>query len=311
MYRLGPEGMKGGAEDDWAPHRDLLADDGTLELVFGGFLIRGAGDRVILVDGGVGPPAARHRGDRRSPAREPGRRSGVAPGDVTDVLFTHLHFDHIGWASSTACPRSRTRPTAATGATGTTSTAPTRTPPPGSPAIEPRLEPWDTDTTLAPGVDTRLAPGHTPGSTLLVLSSGDERALLLGDVVHCAVELVDDDWGGVVRRRPGDWRSAPATRSPGSSREPTCPWPPRTSPGCGSAGCSPGQGTSAIRVRLTRLTADEKDLRWKDGSSGEGRDGHRRGTGHGRRDRAALRAEGARTTLVDVLDDRGEAPRRS
>ena len=41
------------------------------------------------------------------------------------------------------------------------------------------------------------APGHTPGSTIVVLSSGDARALLLGDVVHCPVELLDDEWAGV------------------------------------------------------------------------------------------------------------------
>ena len=26
-------------------------------------------------------------------------RYGVQPDDVTDVLFTHLHFDHVGWAT--------------------------------------------------------------------------------------------------------------------------------------------------------------------------------------------------------------------
>ena len=52
-YQTGPAGLKGGAAADWEPHQDLL-DDGMVEFVFGGFLIRGAGDRVMLVDGGVG-----------------------------------------------------------------------------------------------------------------------------------------------------------------------------------------------------------------------------------------------------------------
>jgi glyoxylase-like metal-dependent hydrolase (beta-lactamase superfamily II) len=42
-----------------------------------------------------------------------------------------------------------------------------------------------------------VAPGHTPGSTIMVISSGTERALLLGDVVHCPVELLDDEWAGM------------------------------------------------------------------------------------------------------------------
>ena len=29
---------------------------------------------------------------------------GVTPDDVTDVLFTHLHFDHIGWATVDGVP---------------------------------------------------------------------------------------------------------------------------------------------------------------------------------------------------------------
>ena len=40
--------------------------------------------------------------------------------------------------------------------------------------------------------------GHTPGSTVVVLSSGTQRALLLGDVIHCPVELLDDEWAGMA-----------------------------------------------------------------------------------------------------------------
>src|SRR5438128_1038732 len=36
-----------------------------------------------------------------------------------------------------------------------------------------------------------------PGSTVVVVSSGDRRALRLGDVVHCPVELVDDEWAAL------------------------------------------------------------------------------------------------------------------
>ena len=60
-----------------------------------------------------------------------------------------------------------------------------------------RFETWTGDGPILPGVDARSAPGHTPGSTVVVLSSGAERALLLGDVVHCPVELVDDEWDGI------------------------------------------------------------------------------------------------------------------
>jgi glyoxylase-like metal-dependent hydrolase (beta-lactamase superfamily II) len=57
-----------------------------------------------------------------------------------------------------------------------------------------RLEPFSGDETVLPGIDVRGAPGHTPGSTIVVVSSGTERAVLVGDVVHCPIELTESDW---------------------------------------------------------------------------------------------------------------------
>jgi glyoxylase-like metal-dependent hydrolase (beta-lactamase superfamily II) len=196
-YQTGPDGLKGGDEADWAPHRDLL-DDGKVEFVFGGFLVRGADDRVLLVDGGVGatPDPQYQLGGGQLLANL--ASVGVGPEDVTDVLFTHLHFDHIGWASTDGVA---TFPNATYRCdrrdwdhfVGRDDFATARLTP-----VEDRFEPWDGDASMAPGVDVRLCAGHTPGSALVVLSSGDQRALLLGDVVHCAVELLDDEWAGVA-----------------------------------------------------------------------------------------------------------------
>ena len=122
---------------------------------------------------------------------------GVAADDVTDVVFTHLHFDHTGWATVDGAPvfRSATyRCDAADWAHFVPSDE--RATRKLSP-IESQLETWDGDGTLLPGVDVRRAPGHTPGSAVLVLSSGDARAVLLGDAVHCPVELVDDEWATI------------------------------------------------------------------------------------------------------------------
>jgi glyoxylase-like metal-dependent hydrolase (beta-lactamase superfamily II) len=197
MYRSGPEGYRGRDEGDWQPHRDLLDDQGRVELTFGGFLIRGAGDRLLLVDGGVGadPHPMGITGGRLLDSLA---GLGIAPDDVTDVVFTHLHFDHIGWASHqgrAVFPRAVYRCDVRDWQHfyGTDDDATERLAP-----IEAQVELWDGDVSLAPGVDTRRAAGHTPGSALVVLSSGSERALLLGDAVHCAVELLDDEWGGIA-----------------------------------------------------------------------------------------------------------------
>jgi glyoxylase-like metal-dependent hydrolase (beta-lactamase superfamily II) len=72
------------------------------------------------------------------------------------------------------------------------------TPPLGKlPPIVDRLELWDGEEVILPGMNTRPAPGHTPGSSLIVLSSGGERAMLLGDVVHCPAQLIETDWEGL------------------------------------------------------------------------------------------------------------------
>jgi len=60
-----------------------------------------------------------------------------------------------------------------------------------------RLELFDSDQSVAPGVSLLSTPGHTPGHNSVVISSGTERAIVLGDVVHCPVQLDEEEWGCV------------------------------------------------------------------------------------------------------------------
>jgi glyoxylase-like metal-dependent hydrolase (beta-lactamase superfamily II) len=85
----------------WAPHADLLDADGLLHVNFGGFLIR-TPEHMVVVDCGIGSGALPELGIGTLPDEL--RRAGVAPDDVTDVVFTHLHFDHVGWATDTRRP---------------------------------------------------------------------------------------------------------------------------------------------------------------------------------------------------------------
>src|SRR5579885_1390147 len=97
-------GGKGSAEADWSPHADLLGPDGMLEMCFGGFLVRGGplGERVVLVDCGAGEINRGMIVGGELPASM--AALGVGLEDVTDVVFTHLHFDHVGWASTDGRP---------------------------------------------------------------------------------------------------------------------------------------------------------------------------------------------------------------
>jgi glyoxylase-like metal-dependent hydrolase (beta-lactamase superfamily II) len=186
---------KGYDEADWDPYRYLLDSDNKMEMPMGGFLVL-AGDRNILVDAGI---ADLGFGPFSGGAMLGSLHAlGFSEDDITDVVLTHLHADHIGWTSqdgelvfSNATHRCDIRDWEHFQAADVG---------PGDPPrqrlapMEPRLETWEGSGSLFPGVDTMDAAGHTPGSTVIVLSSGTRRAMLLGDVVHCAVELLDDDW---------------------------------------------------------------------------------------------------------------------
>jgi glyoxylase-like metal-dependent hydrolase (beta-lactamase superfamily II) len=200
MMKAPATSFKGITDEQWAPHRRFLDADGMLEFALGGFLVRGPGDRLVLVDAGAGVSSGTIMGGS---ARYVGgdllkslAALSVRPEDITDVVFTHLHWDHVGWASQDGAvvfPRATYRCDARDWEHFRTTERVQALLGP----IEDRLTTWDGSGPLGPGIDAMSAPGHTPGSTIVVLSSGTARGLLLGDVVHCPVELLDDEWSGL------------------------------------------------------------------------------------------------------------------
>jgi glyoxylase-like metal-dependent hydrolase (beta-lactamase superfamily II) len=148
------------------------------------------------------------------------RSYGLGPEDVTDVLFTHLHLDHIGWASQEGkvvfpnatyrCDDADWEYWVADPTLGGTrkmysylQVQKDLMDPAGN-----QLETWDSDGPVLPGIDILRIPGHTPGSSMIVVSDGDQRAMLLGDVVHCAVELLEDEWDGYADVDPVQAKAA-------------------------------------------------------------------------------------------------------
>jgi glyoxylase-like metal-dependent hydrolase (beta-lactamase superfamily II) len=223
-----PTPMFNKTDQDWLQHSQFLDEDGMLPIEMGGFLVR-SGERLVLVDTGIGPHAAPERTGMfmRNLAA-----LGVPPSEITDVVLTHLHFDHLGWATdgerrlfdeaTYRCHEADweffmgTNPFDDSQAV---SLLGGRTSSELLPPILDRLETWREDRTILPGIDVRSAPGHTPGSTVIVISSGTERAMLLGDVVHCPAELLSDDWemiGDVDRQLAQRTREALAKELEGS-----------------------------------------------------------------------------------------------
>jgi glyoxylase-like metal-dependent hydrolase (beta-lactamase superfamily II) len=196
----------GGDAATWQQHRAYLRADGQWGFPMGGYLVR-TGDRLALIDVGYGPyyhPSIRSGGRLLASLAA----VGVHPGDVTDVLLTHLHPDHIGWVArdgKPVFPRASYRCHAADWAHFTSDKS-------GNPlaaplvhasgrgagaswldllaSVESRLEPWTSDGPLLVGVEVLHTPGHTPGSSTIVLLGG-QRTLLVGDAVHCPAQLTE------------------------------------------------------------------------------------------------------------------------
>jgi glyoxylase-like metal-dependent hydrolase (beta-lactamase superfamily II) len=174
----------------------------------GGYLVRN-GERTIVVDTGIGPNA-------KSPFVGGGFRSaltaaGVARADVTDVIFSHLHFDHIGWAAIDGRPyfpnatyrvdQRDWEHYCGSGPGMSELEGGFCHPETDAPAVRlapvaDRIEFFAGEQEIMPGLRALEASGHTPGETVLELVSDGEHGLLLGDLVHAQPELIDDNARG-------------------------------------------------------------------------------------------------------------------
>jgi len=182
---------------DFTAHPELLGEDGTVHIPIGCFLMR-SGDETILIDAGLGDfDVGWARGGELPGAL---REAGVAPEDIDVVVCTHLHLDHIGWLvvdDNPFFPKATVRygtadwqqfVTAAENASRGRHIMEVL-------AAADRLDPLDGDMVpIAEGITARHTPGHTPGHYGMVISSGQARAVILGDAVECPLQLEEPDF---------------------------------------------------------------------------------------------------------------------
>lgn len=176
-----------------------------IELAMRCLLLEGHGRRV-LVDVGVGdkfPPKLtdiyRIEHDRHTLAGALAA-AGLAPGDITDVVLTHLHFDHAGGATRRegerivpAFPRARCWVQAR-------NLENARRPNPRERAsymaenFEPLAEAgalgtWDGAGAPWPGVEIIPAQGHTRGQQLVRVAGGGAAVYFVADLIPTAAHV--------------------------------------------------------------------------------------------------------------------------
>ncbi|MBW8303088.1 MAG: MBL fold metallo-hydrolase [Brevundimonas sp.] len=181
--------------------------DGIIHLSIQPLLLR-TGDRVVLIDTGAGGQMGTENrlGASLSAA-------GVQPAQITDVLISHSHADHIGGLAGAegglAFPNAVIRMSAAEWADLQAN--------PGSlgpliEAMKPRVRTFEPGAEVAPGVTAVDLAGHTPGHTGYEIVSDGERLLYIGDAMHSSLisvqrpELVngwDSDSAAAIRTRQG------------------------------------------------------------------------------------------------------------
>lgn len=208
---------------DFGPHQELLGPDGMIDIPIGCFLVRTAG-RTVLVDAGIGPVTNPIFQGGELPGRL--EKAGVQRDDVDVVLCTHLHIDHTGWLvreEAPFFPNATVRFGSDDWGQFVTNADPSDLTRQALQILDAagRIEVIDGDGEVAPGISTLNAPGHTLGHTCFVVSSGTERALLLGDSVTCPVQLEEPDWQAMSdidpalaqRTRETLWRELEGTRA--------------------------------------------------------------------------------------------------
>lgn len=171
-------------------------------------MVARSGEQIILIDAGLGGQFSGFPRAGQFPQRL--EAAGIKLEDVTDVIITHMHMDHVGGLLVPEV-RDRLRPGVrihVAAAEVEFWTAPdfshTVMPKPVPPVLQTtatsfyneyrdRLRIFNDKHEVAPGVFVRLTGGHTPGHSVVELVSDGERLLFAGDAMF-PVGFDHPDW---------------------------------------------------------------------------------------------------------------------
>ncbi|MFE4874493.1 MBL fold metallo-hydrolase [Streptomyces sp. NPDC056682] len=216
----------------WDKHRDWLAPDfwnpktNECHTAIQSWLLRSEG-RTILVDTGVGNHKDRpyaplwSRLDTNYLANL--AAAGLRPEDIDIVVNTHLHIDHVGWntrldgrdwvptfPNATYLinrrdfdfwdPANENKSVLGRGNQNVFEDSVTPVHQAGLTHL------WEETYRIDKNLRLDLAPGHTPGSSVLTLRSRGDQALFVGDLVHTALQIAEPETNSCFCEDPAQAR---------------------------------------------------------------------------------------------------------
>jgi glyoxylase-like metal-dependent hydrolase (beta-lactamase superfamily II) len=215
-FRPRREAFPQAIDDQWRSADELdpkaRSVDGEWLLRFRCFTVRAPDGTLTLVDTGIGPAGAPASSWAPTPGQLPAElaRAGVDPDQVTTVVLTHLHADHVGWAvvgepyfANATYLLQRAEYEAVDELNPALRQA----------VIEPleaaqQLRQLDGDVQLNATTRIVATPGHTPGHQSVLVADGGASVLITGDLLVHAIQLVDPELAYLYESDPGVARAS-------------------------------------------------------------------------------------------------------
>ena len=178
-----------------------FSPEGLWKAHVGSVLLR-AGGRTVLVDTGVGPEPVAMLGGIFGTLPDDIATKSINLTDVTTVVLTHLHFDHVGWNvlnGQPLCPNARYVMGQADWDFFRQPEVQQNFPPYfdrtlGALQTLDRVDLVSNETTVTEEITLLPTPGHTPGHLAVLVASGGEKALITGDLLVHPAQVSEPHW---------------------------------------------------------------------------------------------------------------------
>jgi glyoxylase-like metal-dependent hydrolase (beta-lactamase superfamily II) len=199
-----------------------VGPDGVFKSIVQAFVLA-IGNRVVVVDTCIGNDKDRKielpRWDNlQTDFKTKFEQTGFTPDDVTDVLCTHMHMDHVGWNTTLVdrkwMPTFRNaRHYFAQSEYDYWLTDPVEAGPGNHlsfkdsvlPIIEAGMAHFVPDTAdLGDGISLVPTPGHTPGHVSIRIQTGAGDVYVTGDSIHHPCQLAHTHWTASIDQSPSD-----------------------------------------------------------------------------------------------------------